>query len=151
MLDPVNSEYITSERFIHDWLYMQAERAVKKLYEFWKRDKKIDASAIVWPAEIIELDDGQKTDGICCIALPENRSEQDGLLKDLVQRTNAYALLLVTQEAGSVRVILESPHGAVLWKLPIERRGDIRILGKAVVTKDTDCVGLIWRKGMGVS
>lgn len=149
MIVSVQKDYIISEEFIYDGLITLSERAIEKLYMFWRRDKKIDGSLLVWPAERIRMDDGVPTEGIISMSLPREKAEYLPLVRKCVERTKAYAFLLITQEAQAVRVLLEAPQGTHLWTLPIERSADITFLGKPRLQKDSECIGLIWTPNKG--
>lgn len=140
----VNREYIASERFIHDGLLKQAEAAVKTVYEIWKKEGRIAPVAFTWPAETIRTDAGELHEGICVLDLPAAGEARDAALRALVQRTKAYALLLIEQHREEVLVILESKHGARCWKIPIASHGDVVILERAQVQVDAMHVGLLW-------
>jgi hypothetical protein len=138
------SEYITSERFIHDDLLVRAQAAVNHLYEIWKKDGKIDPSLLTWPAEAVLSENGEKVDGVCCLQLPEAIEARRLAICKMVERTKAYALLVVEQLDVSVRVILETPNGTRCWNIPVHRSGDVKILGDATVTDNRENVGLLW-------
>jgi hypothetical protein len=63
----------------------------------------------------------------------------------LVQKTEAYALLLVEQREQAVVVIVESNHGSKSWHIPVENHGDVSALGKPTERVDTDAIGILWR------
>jgi len=138
------ADYIVSERFIHDDLLQRAQAAVNHVYEIWKNEGKIDPSLLTWPAEPIPGDDGKKIDGVCCLSLPAQEPERPSAIRKMVERTKAYALLLVEQLEEEVRVILETPLGTRCWHLPIHRSGDVNILGGSTFTDNQENVGLLW-------
>lgn len=140
-------DYYTSERFIHDDLCDQAEGGVKRLYEVWKKHKKIDPFLVTWPSTPVQAKDGTPIDGPCVLELYDvNREEWHPLILEALQKTSAYALLIAEQLPDEIKVILESQHGTRCWTLPITRSGDALILGNAQVTDDKECLGLLWRR-----
>jgi hypothetical protein len=135
---------ILSERFIHTDLARLAEAGVKSLYETWKNERKIYPFLVTWPGETIKTDEGVRIEGPCHLPLPEDKKVWNGVMLEAIKRTKAYAVLLVEQRDQDVRVILESPHGAKCWTLPIVRSGDVFILGNQTSTVDKEHLGLLW-------
>jgi hypothetical protein len=143
-------DYFTSERFIHDGLIRTAEAGVHGLYEHWKREHKIDAFVVTWPAEAVLDDHGKTLSDTCVFELQDStKPEWQILMLKLVQRTKAYGILFVEQRTSDIRAIFETKHGAKCWTIPIARSGDASILKKAEVTVDRENLGLLWRPKMG--
>lgn len=149
MMISVSREYIASERFIYDGLLSQAEAVVKTLYETWKKERKVVPILFTWPAETIRTEDGKPHEGVCVLDLPEEGRARSTALRMMVERTKAYALLLIEQQHDAVQVILESGHGARCWKIPFVSHGDVVLLGRAQVRDDETHVGLLWSPNMG--
>lgn len=139
------------ERFIHDDLVRYTEGGIEKIYEMWKKDKKVPPFFLSWPANPVAAFDGTKLDGVCTLELPENKSKWSSLMKKAVQLTDAYAILLCEQRQEDVRVILESGHGTKSWTMPIQRRADVLFLGKPTTKVDTESIGLLWSPSMARS
>jgi len=137
-------EYITSERFIHDDICREAKAGIKTLYKSWAKDGCIYSFIMVWPSERIRVR-GKSTEHAVHFVLPKEREYWSKYLIRLVQKTAAYALLLVEQRKQAVVVIVESNHGSKSWHIPIENHGDTLSLGKPEERVDTDAVGLLWR------
>jgi len=145
----VDKNYITSEQFIHDGLLRKAEAAVGTIYKIWRRERKIDPIAFAWPAETIRTDSGEPHEGMVVLELPEGK-ERTIALNAFVERTKAYALLLIEQHQKEVVVIFESRNGARSWTIPIAPHGDVAILERALVQDNGLHVGLLWSPRMGV-
>ena len=144
-----NREYIASERFIHDGLLKQAEAAVHVVYEIWKKERAIAPTLFTWPAERIRTDNGEPHEGICLLELPEAYEKRSVAMLAMVERTKAYALLLIEQRHADVQVIFETRHGARCWSIPLVAHGDVVILERAHVQDDVGHVGLLWSPTIG--
>lgn len=141
----MSRDYLANERFIHKELCYRAQQSVNHLYEIWKKDGKIMPVLLTWPAEPIRDDvTGKPIEGICALDLPEPIGERVTSIRKMVEKTKAYALLLAEERNGSVKVILESPHGTRCWTLPIHQSADVRFLGEATIEDDKERVGLLW-------
>jgi len=143
--------YLTSEKFIHDDLLRSAQLVVDRARELWERGEPVFAHAIAWPSEGVSTDDGKRRiSGPIILPMPEAALWQDAL-KKLIQRTKAYGLFLLEFREKELYAVFESPHGAQSWRVPIERHGDVRVLGDQRVSTDRECLGLLWspKKGSG--
>lgn len=149
MLSSVTRAYIASEQFILDGLIKQAEAAVKTIYATWKRKRVIAPTLFTWPADTIQADNGELLEGICTLDLPEKEVDRAQAMKMMVERTKAYALLLIEQRKGEVRAVLESSHGARCWTIPLVQHGEVVVLGRAAVRDDEGHVGLLWSPTVG--
>jgi len=145
----MRSDYYKSERFIHDELCRRSEQGVASIQQIWKEQGKIGPFFLAWPAEIVKAHDGTPIEDICRLELPEVKEEWSKLFQQAVELTKAYAILLCEQKEDGVKVILESPHGTRCWTLPIERHGDVYVLGKVNIKDDVESVGLLWRPNRG--
>ena len=65
---------------------------------------------------------------------------------DLAEATAAQALFLVEQLEQRVVLLLETHEGTLSISLPIERHGDVKVLGTEQVTRNTESIGVLWRK-----
>lgn len=141
----MNKDYYSSERFIHDDLCGQAEKVMSTVYSIWKRNKKIDPFLLTWPSEPLTGSDGASIEGCCRLELKNIPKDQvrDTLIKAL-QLTKAYAALLVEERGKNLIAILESKHGTKSWTIPIQQRGDIRVLGDITSRVDIDSLGYLW-------
>ncbi len=140
-----SQDYYASERFIWDSLIKQAERGIKGLYTTWKRDRKISPFIITWPANAVTDSNGVELEGAVMRELTEDPSTWLEYTVEAIKLTNAYALLRVQQAAKSVKIILESQHGARCWTLPITRSGDVFVLGRPKSADNQEHIGLLWR------
>lgn len=137
-----------NERRIFDDLVRWADGSIKAIYDIWKRKRSIDAFFLSWPAVPVKTHDGGMLDDICRLELPQDKGEWPGLFRDAVRLTKPFAILLCEQREQDVRLIIESEYGTRSWTLPIQRRGDIVILGKADVKTDVENIGLLWSSKM---
>lgn len=141
--------YITSERFIHDDLVVEAAMGLCSLYETWATQSRIDPFILVWPSEPIEYH-GHKTAAAVPFDLPERREQWSSEVRTLAQKYRAYGLLLVEQLSTEVLVIFESSHGTKSWRLPIKDHGDVKTLGGPTELTDTDSIGILWASQQGL-
>lgn len=140
-----DKEYYTSERFIWDSLIRQAEKGVGTLQSMWRKNKCIPPFLVTWPANPVKAEGGSIITGTVLRKLENDPSTWLQAAVEAIKLTDAYALLRTHQEAGLVRVILESQHGARSWTLPIVRSGDVNVLGKPEISVDGLHIGLLWR------
>ncbi len=140
-------EYISSEWLIHDILVRKTQRMVDKFRQLWSKGQRVrKACFFTWPAESIKDDNGKDLVEICIAALPDDPAEWAKDMKEMVVRTKAYALVLMEPEAKCVKFIFESQHGTRTWVIPIQRRGDVDVLGPETYEDNVQSVGLLWRK-----
>lgn len=142
-------DYYTSERFIHDDLVNKAQHTVDFLFTLWRKEGKIAPVLLTWPAEPIKDDSGNSIDDLCGMELPTGDGAKRDAILHMVERTKAYALLLVEPFVEQLKVILETPHGTKAWSIPIHWSGDVKVLGTPKVTIDQEFVGLLWRPQKG--
>jgi len=143
-------EYYTSERFIHDDLTRQAEAGLQGLYDYWKKERRIDPFVVTWPSEAVTDDKGISVTDACSLELPkDDRNRWNKLMLEAIQRTKAYGILFVEQRDKDVRAIFETKHGSRCWTIPIIRNGDVFTLKKAEVTDNRENLGLLWRHKVG--
>jgi hypothetical protein len=136
---------IAQERPIHDSLVRQAAAGVASIYNNWKKNGRIDPFFMAWPTGTLIGSDGAEISDICMLDLREqHKAEWPRLMREAIQLTNAYALLLCEQRANDISVILESTQGTRAWTVPIIRSGDVRILGKTSYRDNVESVGLLW-------
>jgi hypothetical protein len=145
------SNYIASERFIHDALEQRAEQGLEGLYRAWKKRKKITPFIIAWPADVIHTESGAPIDGPCLLELPEDKNKWRSLILETVRFTNAYGIVFVSQRENDVQAIFETRHGAKCWTMPIVRSGDVDILQAPIVTVNKEHLGLLWQKKEGLN
>jgi hypothetical protein len=135
--------YITSERFIHDDLVLEAEMGLGSLYETWAKQSHVSPFLLVWPSHPVMFH-GHKTESVLPFDLPEDRSKWDAELRRIATETCAYGVLLVEQRDKTILVIFESPHGTKSWRIPVCDHGNVNVLGDPVELVDTDSIGLLW-------
>jgi hypothetical protein len=138
----VGKEY-TDEAFIWRDLRLRGEKLLDDLRAHWRKTQSLPRAAFAWPAETIHDDGGRPVRDLVTFLLPDGDPHR--ALTQLVQRTKAYAVLVVEPGPDSVRVLLESKHGTVLWSLAIRRMGDLQILSSPKAEDDVQGFGLLWR------
>jgi hypothetical protein len=132
------------DRVIHDDIINYVDDAIHKIYDMWKKRKCVPPFFLSWPRVTVSDYEGKKVNDVCTLDLPEDRSRWTDLMVQAVQLTKSFAILLVEQREEDILLILESGHGTRSWSLPIERRGDVTMLGKPVKKTDADRIGLLW-------
>jgi len=138
-------DYINSERFIHDELCHRAASAVAAIPGIMERYQYIEPNLLLWPSEPLKTKEGASHDRIIYHTLPKDPAEMTKAIKNAVRATKPYALLLVEQQGVFVRAIFESRHGSCAWTLPIKNHGDVLVLEPPEVTRNKQCIGVLWR------
>jgi hypothetical protein len=144
-------EDITSERFIHMCLLVEAEAMVAYVNEAWKdTGGHLPCLGFAWPAEHLYVKNDVIKDMVTTTFsdAPSMRSVE---LRDFVRLSKAYALLVIEQRTQDVKIIFESMHGSRSWTLKIEQHGDAKVLSKPTVVDNNESIGLLWRKNSGSS
>jgi hypothetical protein len=145
MISLVAKDYsLASEEFIWKDLQVRGELALRLVRDLWNKDHAVPRMVIAWPGEEVKANDGKPVDLVTLAVPPEVTTHK--ALRDMLERTHAYALLLVEQTKDAVELTLESAHGAYHWSLPIRRHGDVPVLEMARATKNTQSLGLLWRR-----
>lgn len=130
----------------HHQLCRRVSESIKSIHKSFLRDKKIAPFIMTWPSTPIIDDYGKRIDNPCILELPDDQSKWTKLMLKAIDRTDAYALLLIEQREKDVRAILETTEGARCWLMPIAHSGDVTRLGVARITNDRECLGLLWQK-----
>lgn len=142
-------EDITSERFIHTCLLVEAEAMVDYVNEAWKdTGGHLPCLGFAWPAEHLHTTNGVIKDMVRT-TFSETPSQLSRELRDFVRLSKAYALLVIEQRKTDVKVIFESVHGSRSWTMRIEQHGDAKVLSKPTVVNDHESIGLLWRRSSG--
>lgn len=144
----MNKEYITSERFIWDDLLEKVHKAHEELKAVWRKKQNVPTTVATWPATPIRSDDGRTITHLITLHVPTHVPLHKAV-KDLVVRTKAYAFFTCDGTQDELRVVLESHHGVRSWTTPIERHGDVRVLGETRVQDGVGGFGLLWQKKQG--
>lgn len=115
----------------------------------WRKRRKIDSYAAVWPREPVIDDAGQEiTQSILCpISSTLDAAQRLKLLQQLVERAKAYGLVVVEQRENAIHILLETHHGSRSWRIPLTWHGDVQVPGQVEKRDNEECVGLLWRKG----
>ena len=146
MNDETLRQYISSERFIHDVLLERSENLVKKIQDDWKAGNKPFPLLITWPAETITSRDGKPIDNVCLCYMGKDKQTWTSTMHGMVARTRAYGMLLVDPGPKEVKLIFETTHGTRAWTIPVERHGDVDVLGAVQRQDDVECIGLLWNR-----
>lgn len=136
-------EYITSERFIWDDLVKKAATSIDVVRKQWGKKQHVPKMVMAWPSSAIVDDQGVPIEGVVHLTLPSDVTLSKAI-RDIVQRTNPYALLVFDSSTDGVKVILESHHGTYVWQLEARRHGDVSVLDLVLTTQDTECLGVLW-------
>ena len=143
----MDSDYISSERFIHDELARRAEEGLTGIYNAWKKGRKVAPFIIMWPAEPVMGREGPHL----LMLPPETKGLWQQLMMRAIELTNAYAVVRVEQREDDVQAIFESRHGSKCWTLPITRSGDANVLGLPKVSENEEHLGLLWSRHSGLA
>jgi hypothetical protein len=122
---------------------------VEYIYTSWKEDRSMEALGFTWPAEKLTDEKGNVVDGIISTILPTMGKEREELLRQFVIDTKAYGLFVIEPFEAQIRAIFETHHGSRCWNIPIERHGDVRVLGRPTIHDNTQSVGLLWKQKTG--
>lgn len=141
------SSFVPSERTIHDGLLKKCDGMVSELRRNYKREK--DSTAIAWVSRDIRDDAGNTINDFVLLELPEDRTGWMDILLQLIQKTDAFALLVVDRQQPGLKVVFESRFGARSWTLKEERHGDVDVLSKPIVLDDVESIGLLWTSSRG--
>lgn len=136
-------EYFTSERFIHDDIVEAARAGIPTLYDTWKRRRGIRPFVLSWPSQKIVWR-GEETERVVAFDAPRGAEKLRAFLEEVQKKTMAYALLLWEQKEQAVVGVLESRHGSVSWRIPIQSHGNVVVLGQHEEKVDADRLGLRW-------
>lgn len=142
------TEYVASERFIHDNIVREAIAGLPAITTTWREKGSVDPFLIAWPSKPLRADDGSIIDRQVYTDLPTDRSGWKKLFADFVERTKPYALLLAEEDEDEVLVVVESKHGTKSWHFTIERHGPDRILKDPVEKTNKASIGILWQRRM---
>lgn len=134
--------YLASERVIHDDLVVKCLPLVQTAQRVWQQGKGDPSFVVLWPSEPLKDADGTRIEDEVLAEFP--RQNTHAALRRLVDRTKAFGLLVIELRPDALSAVFESRHGAHSWVYPIERHGDVRVLGSLVSATDTVSLGLLW-------
>lgn len=147
----MKSNYISSEKFIHDELIRRAARAVQHIPTLWKKYGRAESSVIFWPADSIKVE-GREFAGAVYSDLPAAGAERDKFLLEAVGKVKPYGIFVVEQFGKErIRAIFESHHGTRSWSIPIKKHGDVYVLGSADSKDNAEHLGLLWSPRQGTA
>ena len=140
----MQQDYLKDEEIIWKDLIARAELALRSVRARWRKEKHFPRAIIAWPGEPVRDDEGQLVE-VVFMDVPE-KVEIHKVLRTLTQRVKPYAILYIEPASTCIKIILESPHGARCWVMPIRRHGDVNVLEKEIATVNQESLGLLWRK-----
>ncbi len=146
----MSKEYLEQEDFIWRDLIDYAKHALTVVRAAWRRDRDYPRVLIAWPAEHLHFESGRVIKNTVSLAVPAHMTSRAAAI-EMARQTGAYALLLVERHEKELKVILESPHGTRCWHLPLERHGDVVMLGRETLSEDLDHIGVLWQPAMGAA
>ena len=115
--------------------------------EVWSQRKVMDPVAFAWTGTKVRADDGGIVDGVVPMELPRGTADFSDPLRQLAEKTNAFALLLIHEKEDRVYAHFESRFGSRTWKFRVHRHGDHHYVGKdPVIEVDQVSLGVLWRK-----
>lgn len=139
---------IDPEKAIWAELIIKGQMAAERVREIWAKERTVGNMVMSWVREVIYDRQGKPINDTVVLELPTGAVSKN-ILARFVAKTKAFAFLVVERRDKEVRLTLESEHGCVIWVMPIERHGDIWVLGnekaKRNPTAGGEAVGLLWR------
>lgn len=121
-----------------------AEDMCKVARKQWRDTGKVLPLAVTWPKEPLVREDGVRAMGPVIADLPVDLVERQAFLSAMVQMTKARALVLVEAREQAIVVLFECPSRTRMWKLPLERHGDVVVPGTVEVRDNEESLGLLW-------
>lgn len=131
-------------------LMEKSEGIALEVLERWRDEQKLEPLALTWPEKPVESEEGKLVYGsVICQLQRVPHSEWDKALREMVQVTKAFGLLLIERRDAQIRVIFETAEGARSWITPLQRHGDRLVLGETVVHDNVECIGIMWQSTRG--
>jgi hypothetical protein len=142
---------LKNEKFIWDNIVERVEKvSIPRVHKMWKEDRRIPTMLFSWPSVHLRSSDNKTTiTHLVSFVPPREVNLMDSALF-FARKTEAYALLLVRREGNEIKIVVESAHGSKSWKIPVERHGDVEVLGKAKAAENADHIGILWRPNVPV-
>jgi hypothetical protein len=138
-------DYIPQPDFSWTTILRETKGLLEVTRKLFNKSGKIEDIAFCWPSEIIEDDQGNRIYDVISMILPEEAATKQKALRNLVVRASAKAVVVIEQKEKEVTALLEGVQGTIIWKMPIQRRGDRWFLGKDEQFRDAECLGLLWQ------
>lgn len=126
----------------HEYYIEVAEVVLSQVFKAWRDKLKFSDILVTWPSRPISADDGSPITDHCLLPLPA--TDRRKAIVAMVGRTDAHALLLLEKTEEDVYLLVETPMGTKSWRLPIEKHGDVRVLGSPTVKTNVDKLGLLY-------
>ena len=134
-----------SDPAIHERLLLGCTDLIDSMRYTWCESSPEENVAMTWTGTEIQDDHGHPINDRVLLVMPDNRDEWDSVLAQLIERTEAFALLLIQRNSERLQVLFESPYGTRLWRLKKERHGDTSVLGRPAVFDNVETTGLLWK------
>ncbi len=137
----IDLSYYTSETFIHDNLKREVQTIVQSVSDLWLPEgPRFPPVLVAWPREPVKDDVGKLISGRILLQVdPDSKVPLEKLLVDFVERTKAYAFLVVQDYPEGLEALLESPLGTSWWLIDQHH-------GKRRITQEDNrkSIGLLW-------
>lgn len=121
-----------------------ARQSLEDVRKHWRAKQRFPTVLLAWPG------DPTSRYEIVHMAVPKEVTSFRAAV-DLTEKTKAYALFLFEELEDRVLLLVETRQGTLAISVPIEQHGDVRVLGKEQETRDTESLGVLWRKGGSVN
>lgn len=143
---PNAARYFSSGRFVHDELVSRCKKFVETAQKIWRKGED-PSFVIAWPTEPLKGEDGEMIEDEVLAEFPKENVQER--LRKLVDVTKAYGLLVIEKTPNALIIIFESHQGTHSWVSPVERHGDVTVLGKTVEENNVRHHGLLWSPSQG--
>lgn len=140
----------TMPNLMHEELERRAKVLLLEVHQLWN-GKVFQDVAFAWAGTSVKDDNGMEINDLVGCDLPDGDKNYQRTLIDMAARVQACATMLVKREEDKVVAIFETHEGSKSWIYPLELHGDVRVLGEPTIKTDTECLGVLWQKGMGSS
>lgn len=143
-----NARYFSSGQFVHDELVVRCMKFVERAKKIWRKGED-PSFVIMWPKEPLKDADGATIEDEVLAEFP--REDTQERLRRLVDMTKAYGLLVIEKTPHALIIIFESHQGTRSWFSPVERHGDVKVLGETVEENNVRHHGLLWSPSQGTA
>jgi hypothetical protein len=154
-MSPAAKEYILEERFIHEVLARRAHNAYERACQIWQTDGHLSPGILFWPTDtVMTTDRASPLEGVLVGPLPDPK-ERPALFASALEVISPYGIFTVelVGEPGPPALVgtFETSHGARQWVRPVQRHGDVSVLGPEVVTDNRQHLGVLWAPNRGAA
>jgi hypothetical protein len=124
-------------------LQRRAEEATAQIYEDWNKLGRVRPVAVTWVGGTVLDDRGVPIEDTVVCLLPEDQARQQKVLKGMVARTKAAAVLVIRQNGSDITAVFETPIGSTSWHYKVEDRADRKVVVRSCVKRNAECLGLL--------